>query len=260
MTTTSERQVNHGTLAIPEAQTSIPPTPTDQLDAAVASLVDRAPAWSKLDVPGRIALLDELIEDTLAAAPAWTQRAAEAKGIRRDSPLMGEDWLSGPSAVLRNLQLLKATLNDILETGRPQPPALELAPNGQVVAKVFPTEFQDNLLFAGFTGEIRLQRHVTLDQAVERIGRIYRPGGKPEPGVALVLGAGNVSSIGPMDVLTKLFAEDRVCVLKMNPVNEHLGPHIAEAFEALVREGFLRVVYGGGKEGAHLCEHPDVDE
>jgi hypothetical protein len=105
-----------------------------------------------------------------------------------------------------------------------------------------------------------LQPDVTLDQAVERIGRIYRPGGKPEPAVALVLGAGNVSSIGPMDVLHKLFAEDRVCVLKMNPVNEHLGPHIAEAFQALVREGFLRVVYGGGAEGAHLTEHPDVAE
>jgi hypothetical protein len=260
VTRTSEREVNVGTLAIPEAEASTPPTPIDQLDAAVASLVDRAPVWSALDVPARIAVLDELIEDTLAAAPAWTQRAAEAKGIARDSPLMGEDWLSGPAPVLSNLQLLKATLEDVLETGRPQPPALEVAPNGQVVAKVFPTEPLDNLLFAGFTAEVRLQRQVTLDQATERIGRIYRPGGKPAPGVALVLGAGNVSSIGPMDVLTKLFAEDRVCILKMNPVNEHLGPHLGEAFEALVRGGFLRIVYGGAQEGAHLCEHEDVDE
>jgi acyl-CoA reductase-like NAD-dependent aldehyde dehydrogenase len=249
-----------GTMAIPEAQASIPPTPTAELDAAVASLKERAKAWVDTDVPARIALIEELIEDTLAAAPAWAVRAAEAKGIPRDSPLMGEDWVSGPSPVLRNLQLLKSTLQDILETGRPQPPGLEVAPNGQVVAKVFPTEPFDNLMFMGFTGEIRLLPDVTLDQAVERIGRIYRPGGKPEPAVALVLGAGNVSSIGPMDVLYKLFAEDRVCVLKMNPVNEHLGPHIAEAFQALVREGFLRVVYGGGAEGAHLTEHPDVAE
>jgi hypothetical protein len=260
VTTTSGREANVGTLVIPEADASIPPTPIDQLDAAVASLVDRAPVWSALDVPARIALLDELIEDTLAAAPAWTQRAAEAKGIARDSPLMGEDWLGGPAPVLRNLQLLNATLQDVLETGRPQPPSLEVAPNGQVVAKVFPTEPLDNLLFTGFTAEVRLQRQVTLDQATERIGRIYRPGGKPAPGVALVLGAGNVSSIALMDVLTKLFAEDRVCVLKVNPVNAHLGPHFGEAFEALVRGGFLRIVYGGAPEGAHLCEHDDVDE
>ncbi|MTV27279.1 aldehyde dehydrogenase [Nitriliruptoraceae bacterium ZYF776] len=249
-----------GTLSIPEAGGGIPPTSREDLDAAVAAVADRAQAWLDTDVPARIALLDELLDDTLAASPAWALSAAEAKGIDRDSPMMGEDWLSGPSAVLRNLQLLKQTLTDIERTGRPQPPAIEVAPNGQVVAKVFPGELYDNLTFPGFTGEIRLQPHVSLDEAVERMGRIYRPGGKPEPAVALVLGAGNVSSIGPMDVLYELFALDRVCVLKMNPVNEHLGPHIAEAFEALVRAGFLRIVYGGAAEGQYLCEHEGIDE
>lgn len=257
---TSTATVQTGTLAIPEADASIPATSTEAIDAALETLVERAPAWQALDVPARIALLDELIGSTLEAAEAWSLAAAEAKGIRRDSPLMGEDWLSGPSAVLRNLQLLKRTLTDIVETGRPQPPSVDVAPDGQVRAKVFPTEAADNLLFPGFTGEIRLQRHVSLDEALERMGRIYRPGGQPEPGVALVLGAGNVSSIGPMDVLTKLFAEDRVCVLKMNPVNEHLGPHMADAFEPLVSAGFLRIVYGGGEVGRYLTDHDGVDE
>ena len=36
-------------------------------------------------------------------------------------------------------------------------------------------------------------------------------------GVSLVLGAGNVASLGPRDVLTKLFAEGKVVVLKANP-------------------------------------------
>ncbi len=39
-----------------------------------------------------------------------------------------------------------------------------------------------------------------------------------------MLGAGNVASIGPLDVVYKLFAEGQVCILKMNPVNEYLGP------------------------------------
>ncbi len=252
--------VASGTLAIPEADASIPPTSHEDLDAAIATLQERAPAWTALDVPARIALIDELLETTLAASQAWALHAAEAKGIKRDSPLMGEDWLTGPSPVLRNLQLLRTTLQAIVETGRPQPPSIDVAPDGQVVAKVFPTDIYDNLTFPGFTGEIRLQRHVTLDQALERMGRIYRPGGKPEPGVALVLGAGNVSSIGPMDVFTKLFAEDRVCVLKMNPVNEHLGPHIGEALEPLVEAGFLRIVYGGGEVGKYLTDHDGIDE
>ena len=81
----------------------------------------------------------------------------------------------------------------------------------------------------------------------------------PEGRVALVLGAGNVASIGPMDALYKLFAEDEVVVLKTNPVNAYLGPFIDRAFRALADRGFFGVVHGGAAIGKHLCEHPRVD-
>jgi hypothetical protein len=248
-----------GTLAIPEATHRIPPTPQRDLDAALSTLRSRAGAWTSTGIDGRLELLAELAETTLAAAPGWTTHAAAAKGIRRDSQLMGEDWISGPVPVLRNVQLLARTLREIRDTGRPQPPSLEVAPNGQVVAKVFPADWLDKLFFTDFTGEVRLQPDVTLDEAQAEMGRIYREGHVSTPEVALVLGAGNVSSIGPMDTLYELFAKDRVVLLKMNPVNEHLGPYWAEAFEPLIREGFLRIVYGGGEVGAYLTDHADVD-
>jgi hypothetical protein len=75
-----------------------------------------------------------------------------------------------------------------------------------------------------------------------------------------VLGAGNIASIAPLDVLYKLVAEGQVCMLKMNPVNEYLGPFLEERFRSLIKEGFVRVVYGGGDVGAWLCEHPLVEE
>src|SRR5438046_1546945 len=78
--------------------------------------------------------------------------------------------------------------------------------------------------------------------------------------VALVLGAGNVASIGPMDILYKLFVEDQVVIFKTNPINAYLGPLIEESFRTLIESGFLRVVYGGAEEGAYLCNHPGVDE
>ena len=59
-------------------------------------------------------------------------------------------------------------------------------------------------------------------------------------------------------MLTQLFEHDRVVVLKMNPVNEVLGPHLAEALEPLVARGFVRIVYGGAEVGQHIVEHPDV--
>ncbi|MBW3620705.1 MAG: aldehyde dehydrogenase family protein [Actinobacteria bacterium] len=250
-----------GTLTIPEAANRIPPTSTSDLDAAVATLRSNASVWVGRGIAERIALLAELQETVLEAAPAWVDAAAVAKGIASDSPKMGEDWISGPTLTVRNIRLLRQTLEQIRDTGRPQPPAVRTAANGQVVIDVFPTDAFDKFaLFPLFTAEVRLDPSVGLEEAEGRMGRIYRPGGKDGGGVRLVLGAGNVSSIPAMDVLYTLFAEDRVCVLKMNPVNEHLGPHLAAALRPLIRDGLLRIVYGGAAEGAYLTEHDGIDE
>lgn len=257
--TTPALDQDHGTIVIPEAAHTIPPTPAAELDQALETLTERAPAWAAMGLEQRLELLRDLVEATLAAAPAWVTRAAAAKGIRRDSPVMGEEWLGGPVLVLRYLKLLERTLEDIRRTGRPQPPSLEVAPDGRVVATVLPTDVLDRLLFTGFKGEVRLQPGVTLEQAEADMGRLYRPGHEPRPGVAVVLGAGNVSSIGPTDALHQLFAHGRVAVLKLNPVNEHLGPHIAEAFQPLIREGYLRIAYGGTDVGSYLTSHAAVD-
>ena len=77
--------------------------------------------------------------------------------------------------------------------------------------------------------------------------------------VALVLGAGNVSSIPPMDVLYKLFVENEVVVCKMNPVNAHVGAKLERAFKPLIDGGCLAIGYGGAQVGAHLAEHPQID-
>ena len=247
-----------GTLVIPEAQGRMPATPLREVDDAIATLVDRAPAWSATSVRARIELLDDLLASTLAAADGWALTAAEAKGLASDSPTMGEDWINGPVSVLNGLRALRRTLQQIEETGQPQPPAMEVAENGQVRVTVAPSDIVDRAMLAGVHAEVRLRHDVSLEQAQARMGRIYRPGGKPEPSVALVLGAGNVSSIAPLDALTQLFQHDRVVLLKMNPVNEVLGPHLAEAFEPLVARGFLRIVYGGAEVGQHTVEHPDI--
>ena len=60
---------------------------------------------------------------------------------------------------------------------------------------------------------------------------------QPDPTgqVALVLGAGNIASIAPLDVLYKLIAEGQVCLLKMNPINEYLGKFMERVFAGLVQ-------------------------
>lgn len=57
-----------------------------------------------------------------------------------------------------------------------------------------------------------------------------------------------------MDAFTKMFIEGLVCIIKMNPVNEWVGPHLEYALAPLIDAGYLRIVYGGAEVGRALVE------
>jgi aldehyde dehydrogenase (NAD(P)+) len=111
----------------------------------------------------------------------------------------------------------------------------------------------------GASGEVVMEEGVDQAELDATRARFYRRPGH-QGRLCLVLGAGNVNAIPAADVLTKMFNEGKVCVLKLNPVNAYLGPFIEEAFGAAVARGFLSVVYGGAEEGAFLAGHPAVEE
>ena len=253
-----------GTVAIPEGEHVIPPTEFSGLDDALAELAAEKHAWTGVGLRERIELLKTMMRDLEAVAEAWVADALKAKGVAVGSGGEGEEWLGGPFTVMRNIRLLVRALEDIDKHGRPIPPGpTRQVGNGKIAVGVFPYEIWDRLFFTGFEAEVWMSEGVTAANLPEHQAAIYRKKARGEalPGkVALVLGAGNVSSIGPMDALYKLFVEDQVVVLKMNPVNEYLGPHIIKASQCLIDRGFLRVVYGGAKEGAYLCSHGLVDE
>lgn len=251
---------NQGSAAIPEAQHRIEPTSQSRLDEALAILDDHKNEWAALDIDERIELLEHLREGMVEVAEGWVAAAVEAKGLTFGTAEEGEEWLTGPATTLRNIQLLIASLRDIQEHGVPQLPKPAFArANGQVVAPVLPANIWDGILFQGFTAEVWMQPEVTLENLREHQAEFYRANA-PKGRLALVLGAGNVASIGPMDALYKLFVEGQVVLLKMNPVNEYLGPFIDQAFAALRERGFFRVVYGGAAEGDYLCRHERVQE
>jgi acyl-CoA reductase-like NAD-dependent aldehyde dehydrogenase len=77
--------------------------------------------------------------------------------------------------------------------------------------------------------------------------------------VGLVLGAGNINSIAPLDGLTKLYQDNAVVLIKLNPVNAYLEPVFNRAFASFVERGFVRITSGGADVGSYLVSHPEVD-
>ena len=69
-----------------------------------------------------------------------------------------------------------------------------------------------------------------------------------------------MASLGPRDVLSKLFVEGKVVVMKANPVNDYLVPHWRRALAALIDAGVLRIVDGGAAVGQYLTGHARIDE
>jgi acyl-CoA reductase-like NAD-dependent aldehyde dehydrogenase len=246
-----------GAITIPEAVAARGHDSLDEVDAAVAAVAARKDAWAALPIPDRRRLLDQMVRDTMVVAQEWATTGARSKGLVPGTPAWGEEIAFGPMQVVRNLRLLDRTLASLERDGHVGLPGEpRRSPDGRIEVPVFPTDLIDRVAYAGHTGTVRLQEQVT-DPAAVRAGVAYD---RPHAGrVALVLGAGNASSLGPADVLTKLFAEHQVCVLKINPVNADIGPYLETAMQVLVREGFLRFVYGGVEVGQHLVDHPDID-
>ena len=256
MTTTTHQ----GAPEFPTVLGSIPSSTREEMDAAIEVLQAHKDEWVAFSIHDRIILIDRMIKDFAAIASRWVDASIQAKGISEDSLCVGEEWAAGTWPVLKNLRQLRQSLVDIEMNGHPKIPGrVTTMSNGQVTAQVFPQTIYDRLFFERIRAEIWMETEVTIEGLSQTQAVAYHD--KDHPGkVALVLGAGNVSSIGPMDVFYKLFVEDQVVLFKANPVNAYLGPLMDEAFRVLVDHGFLRVVYGGATEGTYLCNHPGIEE
>lgn len=228
-------------------------TPIEELDALLERLEQGRLRWVATSPMDRARLLRACIRTTLDVADRWASVACEIKGYAPGSNGHGEEYLGGTLPTVRNLRLYAEALE---AKGQPPLPKVWRRPDGQHVARVFPQNLMDRALFTGITCDVWIEPGESPTQ-----GKLYRDkaaGQGSEGGICVVLGAGNQSSIAPMDVLYKLVVDDEVCILKMNPVNEALGPVLEQALGPLIEAGFLAIVYGGIPVGKHLTDHPMV--
>jgi aldehyde dehydrogenase (NAD(P)+) len=235
------------------------PLNSAELDNDVATLRAHADAWARLGIAGKIRHLRAMRARTVEVASEWVALAANAKGIA-GTPLAGEEWMSGPWPLLTALDRLAATLGGIALDGTPPLPerAIRTRPDGQVIVDVFPVDRSDRILLNGLRAEVWMEPGVTSETLRENMASFYRER-EPNGFVTLVLGAGNIASIPPLDVLYALYAHGSVVMLKLNPVNAYLAPVFARIFASLIDEGFLRIADGGADVGAYLVAHPVVD-
>jgi Aldehyde dehydrogenase family len=231
---------------------------TTALDRDLTVLRSSAKEWTNTPLPGKRKLLEALRGATAAVAREWVRVSCQGKGIALDSPAAGEEWMSGPYALLSNVAALIRLLED-LEAGINPLDRVKVRtlPSGRVALRAFPTVVQDRALL-GYTGEVWLREGVTLEQAKAAVAHRLLDTSLPGE-VALVLGAGNINSIPPLDGLTKLYQDNAVVLIKLNPVNAYLEPVLDRAFAPFVERGFVRATAGGVDVGSYLVGHPEVD-
>ena len=229
-----------------------------QLDATIARLADNEKSFGALSVADRANLLDAVHATVAAAAADWVDAAARIKRLDAESAYVGEEWISGPYAVLASLAVLSGALKAVSAGKSPLAGRkFGRAPGNRVSISVLPASAQEAILFNGFRSEVWMPPGVSEQTAKAKAGL-----GELTPtqtnGVGLVLGAGNITSIPPLDVLYELFANNRISLLKLNPVLADMESAYRAALAPLIDAGLLEIVQGGGEVGSYLAHHEGI--
>jgi len=228
--------------------------------SAINDLNSGAKNLAEAALSTRIALIEQVLQRLLKFSHDWVDACCQAKSIT-ESAARSEEVLGGPASTARYLRLLIQSLSAIEKYGKPTLPAgINTLPDGSLSIPVFPAKgIFDSIIFMGLKAEVWMEPEVTKETLH---GDLLKPITAPseENGIALVLGAGNVSAIPATDALCKLFQESKVVLLKMNPVNDYLTEVFENIFAPLIERDWMRIIRGGAEEGAEACGHGSVKE
>ncbi|MFV8309328.1 aldehyde dehydrogenase family protein [Mycobacteroides chelonae] len=230
------------------------------VDQALQDLTEGEKAWAKTSLADRLRLLADTRQRVIDNAHQWVQAAAfQIKKLDPESPLVGEEWISGPYAVAGAIASLIASLEQLQAGQSPlQDAEFGVTPGGRTTVSVLPLNIFDKLLLSGFSAELWLQPGVDKAEALRTAGLAQRDPSRTQ-GVGAVLGAGNITSIAPLDTLYELFANNRVVALKLNPITDPLLPVFTEVLQPFIAIGAVRILTGGADVGTYLVHHQLVD-
>jgi acyl-CoA reductase-like NAD-dependent aldehyde dehydrogenase len=231
-----------------------------ELDRAVEELKVGAERWAQLPVADRAALFHRVHASIAEVAEEWASAAAEAKNVTRSAPYAGEEWMTGPYGALESAATYARSYEALAGGGSPLD-GLDVgsAPGGRVAVRVLPRTAKEWVLFNGFRAEVWMPPGVPERQVRAEAGLLAGRVGE-YGGVGLVLGAGNISSIAPLDAFYELAAHNRASLVKLNPTFGALLGVYRRALAPLIDAGVVRIVNGDGAVGAYLTRHGGIDK
>ena len=137
-------------------------------------------------------------------------------------------------------------VRDIAKDGKPSfPGSVRQAPDGRLRVQVFPANAFDRIVLPT-TAEVWMQP-ASLEALVPGQAAAYSDPVAHRVGPRARGGQRRIART--RDVLSKLFVEGKVVVMKANPVNDYLVPHWTRPWRRSIEAGVLRIVDGDAAAG-----------
>jgi hypothetical protein len=119
---------------------------TTALDPDVAVLRSSAREWVTTPLAEKRRLLEAVRGATAAVADEWVRLSCQGKGIAPSSPAAGEEWTSGPYALLADVAALIRLVRDLEAGANPLDRIrARTLPGGRVALRVVPAAPEDRL-------------------------------------------------------------------------------------------------------------------
>ncbi len=228
------------------------------LNTAIDELAEGAIRWSKTRLAGLVSLLGAVHAAMMGSAERWATTASDLKGLRASSALVGEEWITGRYATLAGVGAMAHTVASLAQGVSPLAKIkLGAGPGGRVTVPVLPANRLESVLMHGVSAEVWMKPARTAADVRDSAG-LGELTPETHSGVGLVLGAGNITSIAPLDALYELVANNRTVLLKLNPTMNEMLPIYQEALSPLIEFGALRIIHGAGDIGEYLAHHPGI--
>lgn len=131
-----------------------------ELDSVIAALKSASDDWAQTEIAERLKILQEIKDNLLKVAEGWAEAAARHKLIPEGSPLEGEEWLSGPYALMNACNGLMHTLSQMEGKAFLNHLAKRKTVTGQLAVTVLPHSIWERLLLSGIRAEVWMEKGV----------------------------------------------------------------------------------------------------